>query len=66
MTRPIDTEPADEGLGGCGYEYDHTVRTTYDGPDGRQYECTECGAEWWEDDQPADAARVAEGTQHDA
>lgn len=53
MTRPTDTEPSEEDLGGCGYEWDHTTRTTYDGPDGKAWDCTECGTEGWE---PADEA----------
>lgn len=33
----------------CGETYDHDTRTTYDGPDGIQWECLRCGAEGWEE-----------------
>lgn len=68
MTRPIPDPPDIEAdaESGCGWEWDHTTRTTYEGPDGTQWECTECGAEGWEpaepqsDDDVARATRVAD------
>ncbi len=65
MTDDPDTndEPVESG---CGWEWDHTTRTTYTGPDGTQWECTGCGAEGWEDAEPqsdddvARAARIAD------
>lgn len=33
----------------CGWTYDHTTRITHEDEDGVQWECTNCGAEGWED-----------------
>lgn len=33
----------------CGETYDHDTITTYEGPDGTQWECRRCGAEGWQD-----------------
>lgn len=42
----MDPEEIQEG---CGYEWDHTVVELGDGA----WECSECGAEGWEDDLDA-------------
>lgn len=39
----------DDDIDCDGYPEHRGVRTTYDGPDGVQWECTRCGAEGWED-----------------
>lgn len=44
------TEP-DENEEVCGETFDHDTVTTYDGPDGVQWECRRCGAEGWEDQE---------------
>lgn len=36
----------------CGESYDHDIVIDYDGPDGRQWACQNCGAEGWEDPEP--------------
>lgn len=33
----------------CGESYDHTERKTYEDDDVEQWECTDCGAEWYHD-----------------
>ena len=33
----------------CGESYDHTERQIHKDEDGEQWECEECGAEWWHD-----------------
>lgn len=38
----------------CGESYDHTERLTYSEKGYEQWECTNCGAEWWID--PEDGA----------
>ncbi|HEY9476365.1 MAG TPA: hypothetical protein VIS06_21255 [Mycobacteriales bacterium] len=45
MADQTTTEPKEEDLYGCGYEWDHTARDLGDG----HWECTECGAEGWDD-----------------
>lgn len=40
-----DDLPEDEEYG-CGYEWDHTASELGEG----HWECTECGAEGWDDD----------------
>lgn len=35
----------------CGESYDHTERITYKDDDTEQWECTNCGAEWWFDSE---------------
>lgn len=46
-----ETEP-EEILGGCGWEWDHTIVELGDGA----WECSECGAEGWDDDRHADSS----------
>lgn len=33
----------------CGETVDHEQLITYEDSDTRNYECTRCGAEWWQD-----------------
>ena len=40
---------SDEDEPVCGESYDHDEQITYDGPDGVQWVCRECGAEGFED-----------------
>lgn len=48
---PVEEDDDDNGFGGiCGEYGEHRgERTTYEDEDGVQWECTECGAEGWED-----------------
>ena len=39
----------DENEWVCGESYDHTERMAYSDKECEQWECTECGAEWWVD-----------------
>lgn len=40
-------EASEESI--CGETFDHDQRVTYEDADTREWECRECGAEWWED-----------------
>lgn len=45
--RPETVEPDEDVIEeGCGYSWDHTVRELGEG----HWECTECGAEGWDED----------------
>ena len=33
----------------CGETYDHAERLTYEDDEMEQWECTRCGAEWYQD-----------------
>lgn len=45
----VGFEADDENGEVCGESYDHDLDTIYEGPDGRQFVCKNCGAEIWED-----------------
>lgn len=52
QTNPVvnEVDDEDELSGICGEYSEHRgERTTYEDEDGVQWECTECGAEGWED-----------------
>lgn len=40
---------SDDEDGVCGESWDHTLKYVYEGPDGVQWTCIECGAEGWEE-----------------
>jgi hypothetical protein len=63
MTRQTPEPAVEDEESGCGWEWDHTVRVLYEGPEGTQWECTECGAEGW-DEPEANAAESQKGSDH--